>query len=99
MKLTIATLAATAVLATSAMADESQKYRDLRMDTQKTGTELTDATPETVVSKHMSSREADMRLDTSKRDAPEVNYSTRNDARSPGQGYIYGGYGPGNDSR
>ena len=29
----------------------------------------------------------------------ETVMSTRSTERSPGEGYIYGGYGPGNDSR
>ena len=97
MKLIIATAAA-AVLGTAAFADESTRYNDLRLDTSDSGVQVESDTRETVVGEDISSRAADLRLNTQDGDI-EATVSSRNKARTPGQGYIYGGYGEGNDSR
>jgi hypothetical protein len=98
MKLFIASAAA-ALLGTVALADESTKYNDLRLDTSESaavtysdevrGTDLDGAQRgrDQIITTADDDFNADMRL------------STRNELRTNGEGYIYGGYGPGNDSR
>ncbi|SFF02864.1 hypothetical protein SAMN04488523_11555 [Sulfitobacter brevis] len=98
MKLIIATTAA-ALFSTAAFADESTRYNDLRLDTSKSAIEYSSEIRETVVGEDRSSRAADLRLDTSDNSGVDASMSTRSSIQSPGEGYIYGGYGPGNDSR
>ena len=98
MKLVITTAVA-ALISTAAFADQSDRYNDLRLDTSKnaevvfsddvTGTDLEGAQRgrDQVASTNDGNIEAD------------VTFSTRNAARSAGEGYLYGGFGPGNDSR
>ncbi|SFD98649.1 hypothetical protein SAMN04488523_104143 [Sulfitobacter brevis] len=98
MKLIIATTAA-ALLSTAAFADESTRYNDLRLDTSKSAIELSGDHRETLIGEDQSTRAADLRLDTSDDSGVDASLSTRGSIQSPGEGYIYGGYGPGNDSR
>tara|TARA_R110002049_G_scaffold29972_5_gene102158 strand:- start:30733 stop:31029 length:297 start_codon:yes stop_codon:yes gene_type:complete len=98
MKLLITTAAA-ALISTAAFADNSDRYNDLRLDTSVNAqTEYAEGTR--TVDADASTRANDLRLDTSDADnKPDVSFSTRSDLRSAGEGYIYGGFGPGNDSR
>lgn len=98
MKLIIATTAA-ALFSTAAFADESTRYNDLRLDTSDSAIEYSSAVREAVVGEDRSSRAADLRLDTSDASDVDADMSTRGAIQSPGEGYIYGGYGKGNDSR
>ncbi|NNK16185.1 MAG: hypothetical protein HKP51_04685 [Sulfitobacter sp.] len=98
MKLIITAAAAT-LISTAAFADESTKYNDLRLDTSNNA--------ETVYSDDVRSTD----LDGAQRGRDQigstadnefnadVTYSTRSAIRTPGEGYVYGGYGEGNDSR
>ncbi|MEQ6248702.1 hypothetical protein ABMC89_07425 [Sulfitobacter sp. HNIBRBA3233] len=98
MKLMIATAAA-ALIGTVAIADESTRYNDLRLDTSKTAeVEYSDEVRE--APEDLSTRAADLRLDTSDNE-PDVSttFSSRSDITSVEEIYPYGGFGPGNDSR
>ena len=98
MKRIIATATA-ALIGTAAFADNSDRYNDMRLDTSKTdATEYSDSVRGD--REGLSTKAQDLRLDTSD-NTPEADttYSTSGDIRSPGQGFPYGGYGPGNDSR
>ena len=98
MKLFITAAAAT-LISTAAFADESTKYNDLRLDTSKNA--------EAVYSDDVRSTD----LDGAQRGRDQigstadnefnadVTYSTRSAIRTEGEGYVYGGYGEGNDSR
>jgi hypothetical protein len=100
MKLFIATAAAAALISTTAIADLSSREKDLRLDTSinaettyATGTQ-SNARPEA------STRANDLLLNTANDDKQDdLSISTRSKLQSPGEGYIYGGFGPGNDSR
>jgi len=98
MKLMIATTAA-ALFSTAAFAENSDRYNDMRLDTSKNADRVfSDQTNPTDLDR--AQRGADQRMSTANdTKKPDVSLSTRNDLRSPGEGYIYGGYGPGNDSR
>lgn len=98
MKLFIVTAAA-ALISTAAFADNSTKYNDLRLDTSKNA--------ETVYSDDVRStdldgaqRGQDAMFSTADGNVePDVTFSTRSAIRTPGEGYPYGGFGEGNDSR
>jgi hypothetical protein len=98
MKLIIATTAA-ALMSTAAIADESTKYNDLRLDTSETAaTVYADDLRQDV--EGLSTKASDLRHSTADNEyEADTRLSTRNKISSPGQGYAYGGYGPGNDSR
>jgi hypothetical protein len=99
MKLIIPTAIA-ALISTAAVADVSTKVQDQRLDTSVSGSVATSGNREANVAEDRSTKAQDLRLQTQADGQADVTYSSRNnDARSPGQGYIYGGYGPGNDSR
>ena len=98
MKL-ILTAAAAALIGTAALADNSSRYNDQRLDTAKTGTELTVGNRATVLDGSISTRAADPRLNTNMDDQADVTFATRNNAMTAGEGFLYGGFGPGNDSR
>ena len=98
MKL-IMTTAAAALLSTAAVADNSTYYNDLFLDTSVGAEEVYGdetrvlATGESMKANDITFSTADDTYDA------DVVLSSRSDLRSPGEGYIYGGYGPGNDSR
>lgn len=90
MKFILAT-AAVALFSTAAIAELSTKEQDLRLDTSEYGT----SNPETSDQRTDGSildgtARAQSEIDTTE---PEtgLNFSTRNDLSSPGQGYPYGG--------
>lgn len=98
MKLIIAT-AATALMTTAAFADESTKYNDLRLDTSESAaTVYSDSLR--MEEPGLSTKASDLRHSTADDDyVADTRMSTRNKISSPGQGFAYGGYGYGNDSR
>jgi hypothetical protein len=98
MKLLIATTAA-ALIGTIATADQSTRYNDLRLDT-TVGSETTFSrgTVETDLDAAQRGREQFRTGERTTLDG-DVTFSTRGTIRSEGEGYLYGGYGPGNDSR
>ncbi|MEW9920980.1 hypothetical protein AB2B41_15310 [Marimonas sp. MJW-29] len=99
MKLFIATAAA-ALISTAAVASEkSTKYYDLRLDTSKNAEVIysDDVRPTDL---DAAQRGADQDFSTANDEiTPDVTFSTRSAIRSAGEGYVYGGFGPGNDSR
>ncbi|MBD3663935.1 hypothetical protein [Sulfitobacter aestuariivivens] len=95
MKLVL-TSAAAALISTAAVADESDRYNDLRLDTS------TSAAVEDVRSTDLDDAQRGREGQFSTADnatTPDVTLSTRSETRTNGEGYIYGGFGPGNDSR
>ena len=101
MKLITATIAA-AVLSTAAVAENSTKYNDLRLDTSASAEVYADGA-QAKADAGESTVYNDLRLNTAANEPVEddVTFSTRSndDARTAGEGFIYGGYGEGNDSR
>lgn len=98
MKL-IMTTAAAALISTAALADTSTYRQDLFLDT-SIGAEKTYGDETRMLAPLESTKANDITFSTADNsfDA-DVVMSSRSDLRSPGEGYIYGGYGPGNDSR
>ena len=98
MKLIITTATA-ALISTAAFADKSDRYNDLRLDTSNTADRVfADDTRATNLDD--AQRGADGQYSTANEVIiPDVIFSTRSDIRSAGEGYIYGGFGDGNDSR
>ena len=98
MKL-IMTTAAAALISTAALADTSTYRQDLFLDT-LIGAEKTYGDEARMLAPLESTKANDITFTTANNsfDADTV-MSTRSAERSPGEGYIYGGYGPGNDSR
>ena len=98
MKL-VMTTAAAALISTAALADTSTYRQDLFLDT-SIGAEKTYGDEARMLAPLESTKANDITFSTADNtfDAETV-MSTRSTERSPGEGYIYGGYGPGNDSR
>ena len=98
MKLFIAATAV-ALTATAAMADNSTRYNDMRLNTAQTADKVfSDQVQPTDIDGAQRGRDQLITMNPTPT-KPDVAYSTRSEIRSPGEGYIYGGYGPGNDSR
>ncbi|MEX3314069.1 hypothetical protein [Sulfitobacter sp. PS-8MA] len=98
MKLILSTLAA-ATLATGAYAGTSTKYDDIRLDTRETADVVYSAGND-IRDESLSDREADLRLDTSIYGQSGVpTFSSRSGEHTVNHTPVYGGYGPGNDSR
>jgi hypothetical protein len=98
MKL-VMTTAAAALISTAALADNSTYYNDLFLDT-SVGAEEVYGDKTRVLAPGESTKANDIMFSTA--DASfqaDTVLSSRSDLRSPGEGYIYGGFGPGNDSR
>lgn len=98
MKL-VMTTAAVALISTAAAADTSTYYNDLFLDT-SIGAEEVYGDNTRILEPNESTKANDITFNTADDtiDA-DVVLSSKGDLRSPGEGYIYGGYGPGNDSR
>ena len=98
MKLALTTLAA-ALISTAAFADNSTRYNDLRLDTSKNAERVfSDDVRSTDLDAAQRGREQiGSTADNTFTD--DVTFSTRSAIRTPGEGYVYGGYGEGNDSR
>ncbi len=98
MKLFITTAAA-ALISTAAFADQSDRYNDLRLDTSKNAERVysDDVRPTDLDGAQRGQDQAYSTADERKQ--PDVTFSTRSNIRSAGEGYIYGGFGEGNDSR
>ncbi|NUH63896.1 hypothetical protein HTT03_01070 [Sulfitobacter sp. S0837] len=98
MKRILSTVAA-ATLATGVYADTSTKYDDIRLDTRNSA-DVVYSVGKTIRDADLSDREADLRLDTSKYgQTGEPTFSSRNGEHTVNYTPVYGGYGPGNDSR
>ena len=98
MKLFAATAAA-ALVSTAALADESTRYNDLRLDTTENAeTVFSDAPRSTDLDGAQRGRDQILSTADDSYDA-DVTFSTRSAIRTPGEGYPYGGFGKGNDSR
>ncbi|MEM6303326.1 MAG: hypothetical protein AAF744_01310 [Pseudomonadota bacterium] len=95
MKRIITAAAATALMSTAALADKSDRYNDLRLDTSEKA-ERTFADDPNPTDLERAQRGNDQRF---RDEGPSVTFSSRNAARTPGEGYLYGGFGEGNDSR
>ena len=98
MKLLITTAAA-ALISTAAVADNSTRYNDIFLDT-SIGAEKVYGNNIRVLAPGESTKANDITFSTA--DATfeaDTVLSSRSELRSPGEGYIYGGYGPGNDSK
>ncbi len=96
MKLFIVTAAAT-LIATASLAGQSTRYEDLRLDTSVTSGVVY---AEQAGATRPNERAADLRLETFSDDrAPVANFSTNGLQSSLGEGFAYGGFGAGNDSR
>jgi len=97
MKLIMTTAAA--LISTAALADTSTYRQDLFLDT-SIGAEKIFGDETRLLAPLESTKANDITFNTADNsfDADTV-MSTRSAERSPGEGYIYGGYGPGNDSR
>jgi len=97
MKLFTVTIAA-AMISGAAFAEQSDRYNDLRLDTSETSTTSYAEGKQNVADPSKSQRYNDQRLRTNDREFnSDVTFSSRN--QTAGEGYIYGGFGPGNDSR
>lgn len=98
MKL-ILTTAAAALISTAAIADNSSRYNDIFLDT-SAGAQTVYGNNTRAERMGLSTRASDIFLNTAD-DATRADtvLSTRSDLRSPGEGYIYGGFGSNNDSR
>ncbi len=97
----ILTTADAALISTAAVADNSSRYNDIFLDT-SASVETNDVygNNDRMRTTGESTRANDIMLntaDTAKND--DTVLSTRNALRSPGEGYVYGGFGPGNDSK
>ncbi|MDF1729346.1 MAG: hypothetical protein P1U53_16520 [Sulfitobacter sp.] len=98
MKLILTTTAA-ALIGTLAIADESTRYNDLRLDTSNTA-ERSYSDGVTPTDLDAAQRGRDQLMTTTNGAAtPDVTLSTRSEVRTSGEGYIYGGFGDNNDSR
>ncbi|MEP2983246.1 MAG: hypothetical protein ABJN39_07670 [Sulfitobacter sp.] len=98
MKLVITTAAA-ALISTAALADNSTYYNDLFLDT-SIGAEKVYGDETRVLAPGESTKANDITFSSAdaKFEADTV-LSSRSELRSSGEGYIYGGYGPGSDNR
>ncbi|NUH65077.1 hypothetical protein HTT03_07150 [Sulfitobacter sp. S0837] len=98
MKL-IMTTAAAALISTAAVAENSSRYNDIFLDT-SVGAEEVYGNNTRMQDADRSVKANDIRLNTADmdKDADTV-LSSRSTLRSPGEGYVYGGFGPGNDSK
>lgn len=98
MKLIIATAAA-ALVGTVALADQSTRYNDLRLDTAETAsTVYANDRASTDLDAAQRGREGMSSTADGQYNA-DVTFSTRSEIRTDGEGYVYGGFGAGNDSR
>lgn len=98
MKLIIATAVA-ALASTAAFADLSTKEMDLRLDTSTQSMNTVETSNDVTEGSLLDGEaRAQSSYDMEQADAGTT-LSTRSDIASPGQGYPYGGYGEGNDSR
>ncbi len=100
MKL-IMTTAAAALISTAAVADNSTRYNDIFLNTSVTA-ETADVygNNDRMRNPNASTKANDIMLNTADADKNrDTVMSTRNALRSPGEGYVYGGFGPGNDSK
>jgi len=99
MKL-IMTTAAAALISTAALADTSTYRQDLFLDT-SIGAEMTYGDEARMLAPLESTKANDITFSTADNSYnDDTVMSTRSEARSSaGEGYIYGGYGAGNDSR
>tara|TARA_Y100001951_G_scaffold102675_1_gene109791 strand:- start:4016 stop:4312 length:297 start_codon:yes stop_codon:yes gene_type:complete len=98
MKLFLTTAAA-ALISTTAFASNSTYYNDLFLDTSMNAGKVY-SDDERAMNSNLSTRANDLTLNTANSDKMEDTVlSSRSDLRSPGEGYIYGGYGAGSDSR
>ena len=96
MKLFITTAAVT-LIATAGFAGNSTRYEDLRLDTSVTASVVH---AEGAGATRPNSRPGDLRLETFARGShPTPNLSTRSAVSSNGEGFAYGSFGEGNDSR
>jgi len=98
MKLIITAAAAT-LISSAAFAAESTKYNDLRLDTSKNAENVySDEVRSTDMDGAQRGRDQIGSTADDSFDA-DVTFSTRSAIRTTGEGYVYGGYGEGNDSR
>ena len=88
MKLVIAS-ALIATLSTAAFAGTSDRYNDVRLDTAKTTTHSVEST----------AKPAANVTRTAPKKATVVFSSRSNKTKTKGEGFIFGGFGKGNDSR
>ncbi|MEX3314602.1 hypothetical protein [Sulfitobacter sp. PS-8MA] len=98
MKLMMTTAAA-ALISTAAVAETSTRYNDIFLDTAINAEEVY-GNNTWMRDADRSAKANDTRLNTAdmNKNADTV-LSSRSKLRSPGEGYVYGGYGKGNDSR
>ncbi len=95
------TTTAVALMSTAAFADQSDRYNDLRLDTSNSAVEVFSDDPNPT-DLDRAQRGRDQRQSTVGFDDSYLSRSTissRSNIRSAGEGFIYGGYGDGNDSR
>ncbi|NKX40320.1 hypothetical protein HGG71_02425 [Rhodobacteraceae bacterium R_SAG2] len=98
MKL-ILTTAAAALISTAAVAKNSTRYNDIFLDT-SINAQTVYGDSERNWKPGASTKVNDIFLNTSDRAKnDDTVMSTRSSLRSPGEGYVYGGHGQGNDSR
>lgn len=98
MKL-ILTTAAAALISTAAVAENSTRYNDIFLDT-SINAQTVYGDSERNWKPGASTKVNDIFLNTSDRAKnDDTVMSTRSSLRSPGEGYVYGGHGQGNDSR
>ena len=100
MKL-IMTTAAAALISTAAVADNSTRHNDSCLDT-SVNADASDVygNNDRMRNPHASTKANDIMLNTADTDKNrDTVMSTRNALRSPGEGYVYGGFGTGNDSK
>ena len=97
MKTLLTTIAAGLIASTAALAQDMGRYEDLRLDTSDRGDVFAEGR-QRVADPDKSTRYNDLRLRTSDGD-PETDATFSTRGGTTGEGFAYGGYGPGNDSR
>ncbi|HBB81957.1 MAG TPA: hypothetical protein DC031_01485 [Sulfitobacter sp.] len=98
MKL-ILTTAAAALISTAAVADNSTRYNDLFLNTSNDAGEVY-GNSDRMQDADESTKANDIMLNTADNAKNgDTVMSSRNAMSSPGEGYPYGGFGPGNDSK
>ena len=100
MKLLIATTAA-ALFSTAAFAEMSTKQMDQNLDTSNSASQYTttEQTDQGSLIQYSAKGQNDRNAVDSTSTDTGATMSTRSQIASPGEGYPYGGYGEGNDSR
>lgn len=89
----------TVLLGTASFADNSSRYNDLRLDTSETLNRVYSGDSHSTDLDQAQRGRDQYRSTADELKSPDATFSSRSDAKSRGEGYLYGGWGNGNDSR